>query len=173
MNDKNKPAGKRRPLALKKKDGTRELLYCDDHGQNRATFKCMKCGFLFCEECVGGEIQGKPYCVGCKGFYGRQGVDKQQSVSQKKKTTATSSGKSAEVILAVAAIGLILFLTFYVYQNSEPPHQPMAIEDMAESDSLAEELTVQDAQKMLDETGKKIARLLNEKKPLIPPGGQP
>ncbi|ATX82252.1 B-box zinc finger [Mariprofundus ferrinatatus] len=138
MSKDNVFAGKRRALVKRVGDKT-EKIYCDDHPANQATFKCVKCGHLFCEECVGGEDEGKAYCVGCKGFY-KQEEQKQLQAEKKRSRKASSGAKKAEFILAGLMICLILVLGNYVYQNSESPiaadTEVFTAEELAEDQQL-------------------------------------
>ena len=151
----------RRPLAAKSSDGTIKPLYCDDHSKNKATFRCLKCGHLFCEECVGGVDEGKTYCVGCKGFY----VQEEQKAKAKKKKAAAATSKSVEIALAGIMVALILLLGGYVLINSTPP-VPEQLPEM-EGLTVAE---IQEDARISAEANHEIAELDREIEALLVEG---
>ncbi|ATX79359.1 B-box zinc finger [Mariprofundus aestuarium] len=158
MKEKSAAANKRRPLVLKIKDGTTKPIYCDDHPEGRATFRCLKCGHLFCEACVGGEDGDKTYCINCKGFYEQ---DEKRRQAQEKKAVAAPSLKKAELTLAALGVGVSLALGYYVYENSKDP--------VINRGGLSVEETemVQDANRLVSETDRLVREGIIESERLL------
>jgi len=161
MKEKSAAANKRRPLVLKMKDGSTKPIYCDDHSENQATFRCLKCGHFFGEACVGGEDGDKTYCIHCKGFYEQ---DEKRRQAQEKKATAAPSLKKAELTLAAVGIGLSLAFALYVYQNSGAPVNPEVAEIMQviSAEELEEQRELAEADRQLREIDLEIEQMLRD-----------
>ncbi|NWF38142.1 hypothetical protein F3F96_03195 [Mariprofundus sp. NF] len=159
MKEKSAAESKRCPLVLKKKDGSTTNIYCDDHLESRSTFKCLKCGHFFCEECVGGEDHDKTYCVSCKSFYVQD--EKKRQAQMKKATDAVSSSKKVELTLSALGFSLIIALGYYVYVNSPAP--------VVQRSNLSPEEAkmVQAANRLVTETGLLVQQEILESKRLL------